>query len=100
MSENQDRVQQAGYSRAQFEMAYRAICQMCHGLKHMNIQEVKRWVVQITDQEALTQEQEDGRSRTLSLLDNLNQFRESMKVTGIPPVPEVRLDPRQDPPRQ
>jgi len=93
----------ASYNRAQFEHAFRSITQMVHAVGFLDIKEIQRWVMVVTDPAEtkgakLTEAQLEGRTRVLALLDNLNTFKETLKVTGVPPVPPMQVNPNQNPP--
>lgn len=94
--------QQTGYTRAQFEHAFRSMTQMCHAVAYLDMKEIQRWVMLVASAEEtgmdLTQAQIEGRARVIQLLENLDTFKDTLRVTGIPPVPELQVDPNQQPP--
>jgi hypothetical protein len=85
------------YNRAQFEGAYRSLVQMIHALAYIDIEEVKRWVQKVTDEDSaaagtpLTEPQKEGRDRILQLFTNMQEFKETLKETGVPPIPAVNV---------
>ena len=85
------------YERAQFEGSYRSLVQMTHAVGYIDIEEVKRWVMKITDEDSaeagtpLTDSQKEGRTRVLALFDNMQIFKDSLQVTGVPPVPPMNV---------
>lgn len=88
---------QQEYTRAQFEHAFRSVTQMLHAVSYLNLPEIQRWVMLVTDSDSLgvelTQKQLDGRANVLRLLDNLQAFKETLSETGIPPVPPMQVQP-------
>lgn len=93
----EDKVTQAGYSRAQFEAAYRSLVQMCHALSYIHVPEIIRWITKITEEDSaaqgvqLTPAQLEGRERTIALFRNMETFKATMTETGIPPQPQMRV---------
>jgi hypothetical protein len=87
--------QDTEYTRAQFEGAYRSLVQMIHAVGYIDINEVQRWVLKITDEDPeregaeLTESQLAGRNRVMQMFDNLAAFKETLKQTGVPPIPPV-----------
>ena len=83
------------YERAQFEAAYRSLVQMTHAVGYIDVPEIQRWVMKITDEDSeaagtpLTDAQKEGRTRVMALFDNMQIFKESLQVTGVPPVPPM-----------
>lgn len=88
------------YNREQFEGAYRSLIQMVHALAYIDIEEVRRWIMKITieDSEAngtpLTPEQIAGRDRVMQMFSNMDEFKASLKDTGMPPIPPLNVQPR------
>lgn len=87
--------QVAEYNRAQFEGAYRSVVQMVHAVGYIDIAEVQRWIMIVTQEDSeaqgkeLTPEQIEGRARCLKMFDNLQAFKETLMETGVPPVPPL-----------
>lgn len=87
--------QDTEYTRAQFEGAYRSLVQMVHAVGYIDINEVQRWVLKITDEDPeregaeLTEAQREGRARVMQMFDNLQTFKETLQTTGVPPIPPV-----------
>ena len=75
------------YDRPQFEAAYRAIVQLSHGLRLIEVMEVKRWIQKITASDMTDPEKRAGIERLLKLLDAFHELREVMRVTGVPRNP-------------
>ncbi len=75
------------YDRAQFEAAYRAMVQLTHGLRLIEVKEVKRWIQKITAADMTDPEKRDGIERLLRLIDGIDQLRELMRETGVPRDP-------------
>ncbi len=75
------------YDRSQFEAAYRAIVQLSHGLRLIEVMEVKRWIQKITASDMTDPEKRAGIERLLKLLDAFNDLREVMRTTGVPRNP-------------
>lgn len=75
------------YDRSQFEAAYRAIVQLSHGLRLIEVTEVKRWIQKITASDMTDPEKRAGIERLLTLLDAFHDLREVMRVTGVPRSP-------------
>ena len=75
------------YDRAQFESAYRALVQLSHGLRLIEVTEVKRWIQKLTATDMQDPEKRDGIVRLLKLLDAFYECREVMRVTGVPRDP-------------
>jgi len=99
MSEQQAPKQE--YTRPQFEGAYRSLVQMVHAVGYIDIEEVQRWVMKITEEDPeregaeLTDAQREGRARVIQLFDNLQTFKVTLQETGVPPIPPVvASDPR------
>lgn len=92
---------EAGYTRAQFEHAFRSVTQMLHAVSYLDLNEIQRWVMLVATSEEigmeLTQAQIEGRARVITLLDNLKVFKETLRETGIPPVPAMEVDPNKQP---
>jgi hypothetical protein len=89
------------YTREQFESGFRAVNSMFWALRKLDIKELQRWVMIVASGETLgielNEKQIDGRARVIQLLENLETFKESMKVTGIPPRIPMNVDPNQRP---
>lgn len=89
------------YTREQFEHSFRAITSMFHALTKLDLREIQRWVMIVASADTLgvelTQKQIDGRARVIALLDNLEVFKDTMRVTGIPPRVPMNVDPNQQP---
>jgi hypothetical protein len=83
------------YTRAQFEGAYRSVVQMVHAVGYIDIPEVQRWIMIVTQEDSeaqgkeLTQKQIEGRARCLKMFDNLQTFKKTLQETGVPPVPPM-----------
>lgn len=83
------------YTRAQFEGAYRSLVQMVHAVGYIDIEEVQRWVMKITEEDPereggeLTDAQREGRARVIQLFENLATFKVTLQTTGVPPIPPV-----------
>ena len=98
--------EKAEYTRAQFEGAYRSLVQMIHAVGYIEIPEVQRWILKVTEEDSaergvdLTKEQLDGRARVLKLFDNMQVFKETLQETGVPPVPPVNVQGSGRPRRQ
>ena len=75
------------YDRAQFEAAYRALVQLSHGLRLIEVHEVKRWIQKLTANDMNDPEKRDGAMRLLKLLDAFHDCREVMRTTGVPRSP-------------
>ena len=75
------------YDRAQFEAAYRALVQLSHGLRLIEVTEVKRWIQKLTASDMSDPEKREGVERLLTLLDAFNVVRETMRKTGVPRQP-------------
>ena len=75
------------YDRAQFEAAYRALVQLSHGLRLIEVKEVKRWIQKITAADLTDPDKRDGVVRLLRLLDAFHDCREVMRETGVPRDP-------------
>jgi transcriptional/translational regulatory protein YebC/TACO1 len=75
------------YDRQQFEAAYRALVQLSHGLRLIEVLEVKRWVQKLTAAQMSEPDQRDSVERLLKLIDAFNDLREVMRVTGVPRNP-------------
>lgn len=84
------------YDRAQFEAAYRALVQLTHGLRLIEVKEVKRWVQKVTASDITDPKKRDGIQRLLKLIDAADDFREVMRTTGVPrqPVASDMVDPK------
>lgn len=87
-----EEVKQIKYDRAQFEAAYRALVQLTHGLRLIEVKEVKRWVQKVTAAEMTDPDKRGGIERLLKLLDAADTFREVMRVTGVPRQPIATED--------
>jgi hypothetical protein len=85
------------YDRAQFEAAYRALVQLSHGLRLIEVAEVKRWIQKLTAADMGDPERRDGIERLLKLLDAFAECRETMRQTGVPRQPEM-VEPVDEPP--
>lgn len=83
------------YTRAQFEGAYRSVVQMVHAVGYIDIPEVQRWIMIVTQEDSeaqgkeLTEAQIEGRARCLKMFDNLQAFKQTLMETGVPPVPPL-----------
>lgn len=83
------------YDRPQFEAAYRALVQLTHGLRLIEVKEVKRWIQKITATNMGDKEKRDGVERLLKLLDAFDECREVMRTTGVPrdPMSTEKVEP-------
>ncbi len=83
------------YDRGQFEAAYRALVSLTHGLRLIEVKEVKRWVQKLTASDITDPEKRSGIERLLRLLDAADTFREVMRTTGVPrqPIQAEKVDP-------
>jgi hypothetical protein len=88
-------VKEIKYDRAQFEAAYRALVQLTHGLRLIEVKEVKRWIQKLTAASLTDPDKRDGIERLLKLIDAADTFREVMRTTGVPrqPVAADMVDP-------
>ena len=75
------------YDRQQFEGAYRALVQLSHGLRLIEVKEIKRWIQKLTATDLADPEKRDGVERLCKLLDSFHETREVMRVTGVPRSP-------------
>jgi hypothetical protein len=75
------------YDRPQFESAYRALVQLSHGLRLIEVKEVRRWIQKLTATDMNDPEKRDGIMRLLTLLDAFHDCREVMRKTGVPRSP-------------
>jgi hypothetical protein len=101
----QQRVNERKYNAAEAEQAFRSIIQMCHAAALLNLGEIKRWILIWTDEGEASkvageeivwnEKQLESRVRVLKILDNLADFRDTLKETGIPPVPQQKIRPDQ-----
>lgn len=80
-------IKEIKYDRSQFEAAYRALVSLTHGLRLIEVKEVKRWVQKVTATDIIDPEKRDGIERLLKLLDAADTFREVMRTTGVPRQP-------------
>jgi hypothetical protein len=104
-SSAQQRVNERKYNAAEAEQAFRSIIQMCHAAALLNLGEIKRWIMIWTDEEEASkvageeivwnEKQLESRVRVLKILDNLADFRDTLKETGVPPVPQQKIRPEQ-----
>jgi hypothetical protein len=89
------------YTREQFEHGFRGITSMFHALKKLDLRELQRWVMIVASPGTLgvelNEKQIEGRARVIQLIDNLQTFKETMKVTGIPKRIPMNVDPNQQP---
>jgi hypothetical protein len=83
------------YDRPQFEAAYRALVQLSHGLRLIEVKEVKRWIQKITATDISDKDKRDGVERLLKLLDAFDKCREVMRITGVPrdPMSTEKVEP-------
>lgn len=75
------------YDRPQFESAYRALVQLSHGLRLIEVKEIKRWIQKLTATDMGDPEKRDGVERLCTLLDAFDECREVMRKTGVPRSP-------------
>jgi len=75
------------YDRPQFESAYRALVQLSHGLRLIEVKEVKRWIQKLTAHDINDATKRDGVERLVKLLDAFDECREVMRITGVPRDP-------------
>ena len=75
------------YDRPQFEAAYRALVQLSHGLRLIEVTEVKRWIQKLTANDIADTEKREGVERLCTLLDAFHDCREVMRKTGGPRSP-------------
>lgn len=82
------------YDRPQFEASYRALVQLSHGLRLIEVKEVKRWIQKLTATDMGDPKKRDGVERLCKLLDAFHECREVMRVTGVPrsPVSTEKVD--------
>jgi hypothetical protein len=75
------------YDEAQFQAAYRALVQISHGLRLIEVNEVIRWIKKLPMNDINDPQERDGRERLYRLLESFNETREVMRSTGVPRDP-------------
>ena len=75
------------YDRPQFEHAYRALVQLSHGLRLLEIKEIKRWIQKLTATDMADKDKRESVERLCQLLDAFDFTRETMRETGVPRSP-------------
>ena len=77
------------FDRAQFEAAYRALVQLTHGLRLIEVKEGKRWGQKITATDSSDPEKRDGTMRWLNHIAAAADLCEVMRTPDTPPVSPV-----------
>jgi len=95
MATEQDIPKEIKYDRAQFEAAYRALVSLTHGLRLIEVKEIKRWIQKLTASDMTNPDRRAGIERLLTLIDAADTFREVMRTTGVPrqPVQAEKVEP-------
>lgn len=81
------------YNEQQFFTAYTAVVHMLHGLRHVDTEELMRWIRETTKADQEKPAGKETVERHLRIMAAVHNLRETLKVEGIPVIPKQQRRP-------
>lgn len=79
-----ENVEKIEYTREMFLMAMSSFINMAQGLRHVNTEEVSRWMKKEMTPQLANKESHEMAQRFIDFVDAFHTLRETLKITGVP----------------